>query len=192
MAHARSLVFIYIRDKSGAVPAKPTHTIITEGVVGPRFVDMDGDNRLDVLLPSVKVGVRNFVNILTSGEVGVDIAIYIQRKDGTYPDQPNVEKRVTFELDLSTIGKAVPVLETGRFREGGGYGLAVVSEEGLVSLFMPDKFRYLSDRPGLELEVEGPSELDVIDLNSDGMDDLVMTYMKSGKLPETVNVFVSK
>jgi len=192
VAHARSLIFVYIRDKKGNVPEKPTHTIITEGVVGPRFVDMNADGRLDILLPSVKVGVRNFVNILTSGEVGVDIAIYLQKKDGTYPDAPDREKRVTFELDLDNIGKAVPVLETGRFSADGGYGLAVVSGTEVVQLYTHDRYSYLSSRPGLELEVPGPSELEVTDLNSDGVDDLVMTYRKSGRLPGTVNVLVSK
>jgi len=61
-----------------------------------------------------------------------------------------------------------------------------------VDLYMPDKYSYLSSNTGIELEVPGPSELEVRDLNGDDLDDLVMTYIKSGKHPETINVFVSK
>lgn len=192
MAHTKSLVFIYIRRPDGALPAKPGDTIITEGVVGPRFLDIDGDGRLDVLLPSMKVGIGNFVNVLTSGQVNVDVDIYIQAKNGSFPDKPTASKVIGFKLDLSNLLKASPVLEAGRFTKGKGFGLAVVSKDNLVSIYTPDKYSLLSDRPGLELKVEGPTEMDVSDLNGDGVDDIVMSYKKSDKSAATVNVFLSK
>jgi len=190
LARTKSLIFIYIR-KGDTFPPKPAHTIITEGVVGPRFVDLNGDGRLDVLLPSIKVGISNFVNMLTSGKVNVDVDMYMQGKDGSFPDRPTKTKSVGFKLDLTNLAKAAPVLETGRFSSGGGYSLAVVSGDDRVSVYLPDRYSILSDRPGVELVADAPTGMDVVDLNGDKVDDFVLTY-KGSASPSALNVFVSK
>ena len=79
----------------------------------------------------------------------------------------------------------------GRFAHSPGWGLAVASKEHRVSIYLPDRYSYLSDNPGLDLDVAAPTEMTVTDLNGDGIDDIIMTYEKSKDKAGLINVFIS-
>jgi hypothetical protein len=193
LAQAKSLVFIYQRNPGASFPAKPTQTIVTEGVIGPEFLDMNGDGKLDMILPTVKMGINNIINMVTSKTVNMTMGIYLQGRDGRFPDRPDKEKQVSFKLDIANIGKnPKPVMVFGKFSKGPGYGLAVAAKEDRVTLYMPDRYSYLSDNPGLNLGVPAPTELQAIDLNGDGIDDLVMSYKRNKNEAKTINIFLSK
>lgn len=91
------------------------------------------------------------------------------------------------------MGKNVkPVMAFGRFTKTAGYGLAVASKEESVSLFMPDRYSILGDNAALILSVNAPSEIDAVDINRDGIDDLIMSYRKVKDRSWQIYVFVSK
>ncbi len=193
LSQARSLVFVYERNPGGGFPAKPTQTIVTEGVIGPEFLDMNGDGRKDMILPTVKMGLSNLINMVTSREVKMTLGIYLQGRDGRFPDRPTKEKLVSFQLDLAHIGKnPKPVMAFGKFTKGPGYGLAVAAKKDRVSLYMPDRYSFLTDFPDLNLDVPAPTELKAVDLNGDGIDDLVMSYKMNREKSRAINVFLSK
>lgn len=193
VAQTKTLVFIYMRKKDGGFPDKPSQTIITEGVIGPGVLDINSDGRKDIILPSVKMGINNFINMLTSRQINMNIGIYLQDKNGRFPDRPTKEKSVSFKLDISNMGKNVkPVMAFGRFTKAPGYGLAVASKEESVSLFMPDRYSILGDNPAVKLSVDAPSEIEAVDMNRDGVDDLVMSYRKVKDKNWQVYVFSSK
>ncbi len=193
ISQARSLVFVYERNRGGNFSAKPTQTIVAEGVIGPKFLDMNGDGRKDMILPTVKMGISNLINMVTSREVKMTLGIYLQGRDGRFPDRPTKEKLVSFQLDLANIGKnPKPVMAFGKFTKGPGYGLAVAAKNDRVSLYMPDRYSFLTDFPSLDLDVPAPTELKAVDLNGDGIDDLVMSYKMKKADSRTINVFLSK
>lgn len=193
LAQAKSLVFIYQRSPGASFPAKPTQTIVTEGVIGPKFLDMNGDGRLDMILPTVKMGINNIINMVTSKTVNMTMGIYLQRRDGRFPDRPDKEKQVSFKLDIANIGKnPKPVMAFGKFSKGPGYGLAVAAKEDRVTLYMPDRYSYLSDNASLDFKVPAPTELQAVDLNGDGIDDLVMSYKRNKSESKAINIFLSK
>ncbi len=193
VAQTKTLVFIYLRKKDGSFPDKPSQTIITEGVIGPGVLDINSDGRKDIILPSVKMGINNFINMLTSRQINMNIGIYLQDRNGRFPDRPTKEKSVSFKLDISNMGKNIkPVMTFGRFTKAPGYGLAVASKEESVSLFLPDRYSILGDNAALNLSVNAPSEIDAVDINRDGIDDLVMTYRKVKDRSWQIYVFVSK
>ncbi len=193
ISQARSLVFVYERNRGGNFPAKPTQTIVTEGVIGPKFLDMNGDGRKDMILPTVKMGLGNLINMVTSKEIKMTLGIYIQGRDGRFPDRPTKEKLVSFQLDLAHIGKnPKPVMAFGKFTKGPGYGLAVAAKNDRVSLYMPDPYSFLTDFPSLDIDVPAPTEMKAVDLNGDGIDDLVMSYKMKKAEGKTINVFLSK
>ncbi len=57
---------------------------------------------------------------------------------------------------------------------------------------MPDRYSFLTDFPSLDLDVPAPTELKAVDLNGDGIDDLVMSYKMKKADSRTINVFLSK
>jgi hypothetical protein len=166
---------------------------VSEGVIGPEFLDMNGDKRLDLILPTVKMGINNVINMVTSKTVNMTIGIYLQGKDGRFQDRPDKEKQVSFKLDIANIGKnPKPVMVFGKFSKGPGYGLAVAAKEDRVTLYMPDRYSILADNPALTFKVPAPTELEAIDLNGDGIDDLVMSYKRNKSEAKTINIFLSK
>ena len=193
VAQTKTLVFIYLRKGNGFA-AKPDQTIVTEGVIGPRFIDINGDGREDIILPSVRMGINNFITMLTSKQINMNVGIYLQDRNGRFPARPTKEKLVNFKLDIENMGKKTrPVMVFGRFAKGfPGYGLAVAAKDDRVSIYAPDRYSILSDNPALNLSVDAPSEMAAVDLNKDGVDDLVMTYRKFKDKAKTINVFISK
>ena len=193
VAQTKTLVFIYMRRPDGGFNKKPGQTIITEGVIGPRILDMDGDGRKDIVLPSVRMGLNNFINMLTSKQINMNIGIYLQDKNGRYPVQPTKVKAVTFKLDVSNMGKnARPVMAFGKFGNSRGYGLVVASKEERVSVYLPDRYSVLGDNPAVNLSVKAPSEMELVDMNGDGADDIVMSYRRVAENAREVDVFLSK
>jgi hypothetical protein len=193
VSQTKSLVFIYKRADDGSFPDKPTQTIMTEGVVGPRVIDVNGDGKMDLLLPSVKMGISNFINMITSRQINMTVGVYLQGNNGRFQDQPSKEKGVVFNLDISNMGKnAKPVMTMGKFTRTPGYGLIVASKSDKVSIYLPDRYSVLADNAGLTLSVAAPSEMAVQDLNGDGIDDIVMTYRKIKDQAGKLNVFLSK
>jgi hypothetical protein len=139
------------------------------------------------------MGINNFINMLTSRQINMNIGIYLQDKNGRFPDRPTKEKSVSFKLDISNMGKNVkPVMAFGRFTKAPGYGLVVASKEESVSIFMPDRYSILGDNPTVKLSVDAPSEIEAVDMNRDGVDDLVMSYRKVKDKNWQVYVFSSK
>ena len=193
VAQTKTLVFIYHRRGNGFAP-RPDQTIVTEGVIGPRFIDINGDGRMDIILPSVRMGINNFITMLTNRQINMNVGIYLQDKNGRFPARPTNEKAVNFKLDVENLNKKTrPVMVFGRFSKGKpGYGLAVASKDNRVSIYTPDRYSVLSDNPALNLSVDAPSEMTAVDLNRDGVDDLVMTYKKFKDKAKTINVFISK
>lgn len=193
VAQTKTLVFIY-RRKGNGFAAKPDQTIVTEGVIGPRFIDINGDGRLDIILPSVRMGINNFITMLTNRQIDMNVGIYLQDRSGRFPVRPTKEKAVSFKLDIENMAKKTrPVMVFGRFSKGNpGYGLAVAAKDKRVSVYTPDRYSILSDNPALNLSVDAPSEMAAVDLNKDGVDDLVMTYKKFKDKAKTINVFISK
>ena len=88
---------IYIAEAPYAYPEKPSATFIAKGaLVSPLVMDVDGDEKKDVLIINIPFGLKNLMNFFMRGKVAVNLEAY-RFDGGTYPALPTYHTALTMD-----------------------------------------------------------------------------------------------
>lgn len=179
--------------KNGADPARafatPALTVRVKGITFfSYFVDVDGDGRDDLVLPRIdEVGAWSILKALVTRSVPVEMLIYFQRQDGSFPSEPDDRRALDVPLLIRStdeglrLGSSIIASVDGDYDGDGRRDLLYRSDDDTIALFRGLPGRRLAKDSAAEVEV--PSLDDhrfcfplVADLDGDGRDDVVLRY----------------
>ncbi|RMD94199.1 MAG: VCBS repeat-containing protein, partial [Calditrichaeota bacterium] len=96
-------------------PAQPDQVVRPEGtLLVLDILDLNHDDRLDLLMPVVKVGLSRIIKMLFTRTIPFQNLFYLMDGDGRYPEKPNHSTRMSMRFSFRG-GAASPVYEIADF-----------------------------------------------------------------------------
>ena len=185
----------------------PDQIIVSTGVqFDEQMVDLNGDDKLDLAIPSVKLGLMRIIKMLLTKSVTVGMRIFQMDENGKYPEQPNVVKNFTikFNFNINNDGATgegmVPVFDVkGDFNGDGLRDLITTIDQRHLDFYFGKPKKIFSSSSNARFPVVIPkngNRLQIFELNQDKKSDIVITYQKQDdktrKMMKIVRVLVNK
>ncbi|HPO14776.1 MAG TPA: VCBS repeat-containing protein [Candidatus Hydrogenedentes bacterium] len=179
-----SVSHIYIASAPFTYPETPTTTIATKGAIAaPELLDIDGDKTREIMLISIPLGLRNFINFFIRGKLSVNIDIYqYNGKDfgkepvfttSTSMDAPEGREQVAYTMeDFNGDGRKDVAFGQASDKLG-----ILVSEQGQLG----------ASKPWVTLTLPAFGIARPFDLNNNPAKDIVI-YHPSGKNSKRIEV----
>lgn len=184
--HLEALSHIYVASAPFTYPDTPTATYVNKGAIAtPELIDVDGDKRLDVVLISVPLGLRNFINFFLRGKLSVDVQVYLfNGKD--FGAEPAFETALTMD---APEGREQVAYTMGDFNGDGRMDVAFGQANDVLAIFTGEPGRFVSAKPWVALTLPSFGLARPFDLNGNAAKDIVM-FHPSGKNSKRVEVIV--
>jgi hypothetical protein len=186
------IIFIFLNRQNPANPfsAQPDQTITVDGITtGVNITDVNGDGRGDLLFSSIRVGFWNIVKNLISKRVDLETSIYLLQNDNQYPTKPDFQQKNSYRIDLThgiRFHGTWPTL--GGDFTGDGHKDLLVARDEKITIYPRNPDEDLFSNPLTQSEVFTSPFMNIVDLNGDGLDDLLFYEKKrEGKLSVLLN-----
>ncbi len=184
--HLEAVSHLYIASAPFIYPEKPTATFATKGGIStPELVDIDGDKRLDVLLISVPLGLKNFINFFLRGKLSVDAQVYLFNGAG-FGEAPAFETTLTMD---APEGREQVAYAMGDFNGDGRQDIAFGQSADQIGVFVGEPGRFISSKPWASLNLPAFGLARTVVLNEKPAKDLLVLH-PSGKNAKRVDVIV--
>ncbi len=171
----------------------PDIEFITENtaLAGAFITDANGDGLLDIMMPTHPMSIWSAVPILVTQEISVDWAYFIQKPDHTFSPSPD---RVTttdlkFNMRKVRLESGIPNV-VGDFNGDGLPDQVLGEEENILGITLRDRDGNAMD-PKEKVEIPVSIFNRVVDLNADGLSDIVIFYFEQPELMGVLNVLIN-
>jgi hypothetical protein len=175
----------------------PDQMIISEGTasVGARFLDVNGDGRKDLVLPSIKFSIAAIIRILVTRSIKVYFNIFLLNDDDRLSERPDFTKEVKFKIDLSGESDSQAMDLEGDYNGDKRTDFVFATGKDELAVYLGEvagKNRLFSKNPATAVRVDAYGELDSHDLNDDGYFDMIIYYPESKEMKGTLEVLVNR
>lgn len=169
-------------DARSLFPQSPDQVIRGSGVqVLTDVVDFDGDGRLDIFIPTVKVGLTQIIQMLITRTIDVEGALYLMGKDGRYPSSPSYKRSFTVNFDFKSHYEE-PVYQAEDLNGDGRLDILTSRDRTELEGFYGNPVGAFGKSPDLRFRVKlpghGGERVKALHLNADRRADVVITYAR--------------
>ncbi|MCP4274021.1 MAG: VCBS repeat-containing protein [Gammaproteobacteria bacterium] len=178
--------------------SKPNTMISAEGTLsGLQLLDLNSDNRKEILVSSFDIGITQIIGALLSGSIDQDVFIFSLDDNDQFNKEPLFSKQVDLNFSLSSGQTGQPVILLADLDGDGNKELLLSANKKRLSIYSAENntklFKSSSKKHQLELPKDG-SMLTSIDLNNSNKQNIIVRYGKQdeAKLRNKVIVLSGK
>jgi len=178
--------------------SEQAHSVIhTDGTLtGVRFVDINNDKKLEVVLAGFDIGLSQIIGALLSGSIDQDVYVFKMDQYAKFDKKPNVSKEVDLNFSLSSGQSGSPVVKLADINGDGLKDLLLSDSDEKFKVYYGESGEKLFSRRSTSYKTILPKEgenLLIDDLNGDGKDDLLIKFSKQDdeKLRQTIRILLA-
>lgn len=162
-------------------PEKPNSTIRADGTLtGLEFVDIDNDDKSEVLLAGFDIGMSQIIGALLAGSIDQDVYLFKMNDDDNY-QKAQVTKEVDLNFSLSSGQSGSAVVKLADLNGDGLKDLILSDGDDELKIYLGDTSKRLFKRRAQDYDTQLPQDGNLVyinDLNHDGKDDLLIKFSK--------------
>jgi hypothetical protein len=156
---------------------EPTSVIKADGtLMGLKFVDIDNDEKSEILTAGFEIGVFKIIDVLLTGDIDIDVYLFKMDLDGNFISKPIVSKDVELNFSLSSGQGSIPMFELADINGDGLKDLVLSDSEKELKIYHGQNSKRLYAKRGVKYKTQLPKNGQMVlvnDLNDDGKDDLL-------------------
>lgn len=186
------IIYIFLNQKNFESPfsPKPDQIITVAGVTpGVNIVDVNGDDRTDLLFSKIQLGFWKIVKNLISKRVDLDTSIYLMNSDNRYTEHPDFLLKTDYKIDLThriSFRGTWPTLKCDF--NGDGLIDLLIARDGKLEIFLNTLNEDLFSNPFTQSGIVTSPFMHISDMNKDGLNDLLFYQKKrNGEISVLLN-----
>jgi len=177
---------VYLAREPFVYPEKPDAVFSAGGAVSsPMVMDVNGDQKMDLVFIRIPFGVKNLVNYFVRGKISVHVEVHLF--DGEkYRQEADYQAGMTMD---APEGRERVAYTFGDFSGDGRLDAAYGSESGTFAVYTGAPERFIASRPWREFKMPAFGTARACDLNNNKAEDIVL-FRPGGDNAKRVDIIV--
>jgi hypothetical protein len=186
--------YVYLGRRGGGWDDKPNQILRSEGLggIGLELLDVTGDGRPDLIMPTVVMGVWQIIRVLTTKTLKVNLQVFPFGADRKFADKPSAERELRFHVALSGDGDLPAFDLRGDYNGDRRRDLAFGDEGDEIGFYLGQDGARLAKDAVDHANVNAAATVEPVDLDGKGKDDLVLYYPNTKGHRSEVAVLVNR
>ncbi|MBD3299337.1 MAG: hypothetical protein GF341_11820 [candidate division Zixibacteria bacterium] len=175
-------IAVYFGPFNGSLSAQPHSEVSVEGIYGyPRFGDLNGDDRLDMLVCAMETGSLTTAKMFVMKRLSLHLLAYRQREDNTFSTVADRRQSTDYKLDLDVPDPIHgPLVTFAGDLDGDGFDDFVFQTgSDRLDIYRGHPEDMIDDDSPQHLECAPARSISSLDVDGDGRPDLLLHHSNS-------------